>query len=145
MATFQTYDRPVLIEAARGSDIRAYVAEEAVSQGQLVREGGTNSDEVEPSAADGERVVGIALYDAAAGATVAVCEGGARVRFTSGTGTVAAGDPLASHGTTTEGSVDTAASGDYIVGVASKADDGSNAYVEGKIDPEGFVYGGSPS
>lgn len=143
---FRTLSEPVTVEPARaGAAIRTYVAEEAILAGQFVKSGGTNPDEVEPSDADGERVVGIALYDAAAGGTVAVAEEGTIVRATSGTGTIAAGDPVASHGLTgEEGEVATAASGDYILGRAKKADVGDGDDVEIALEPEGFVYGGAP-
>lgn len=144
---FRTLSEPVTVEPTRaGAATRSYVAEEDILQGQFVKAGGTNSDEVEPSDADGERVVGIALYDASAGGTVTVVEEGAIVRATSGTGTISAGDPVTSHGGTgEEGEVDTAASGDYIVGRAKKDDVGTNDDVEVALEPEGFVYGGSPA
>lgn len=134
MATFRTYSKPVLLRPARaGADIESYFAEEAISQGQVVKVGGTNADEVEPSDTDGERCVGIALHDASADEMVDVLtEGYARV--TSGTNTVSAGDPIASHGGTTEGSVDTAVSGDFVFGVARFAASGSNSAMEAYVD-----------
>lgn len=144
---FRTYDKPVLLEPAKaGVQTRAYQAEEAVSQGQLVKADATDTEQVSPSDTDGERVVGVAAYDAAAGDMVEVIEEGALVRLTSGTGTVSAGDPIASHGGTgNEGEVDTAASGDFILGRARKDDVGTNDDVEVVLNPEGFVYGGSPA
>jgi len=140
MATFRTYSKPVLLRPARDSAIiESYVAEEAISQGQVVAEGGTNADEVEPSDTDGERCHGIALFDAAAGEMVDVLKQG-YARVTSGTNSVSAGDPIASHGATTEGSVDTAASGDHVFGVARFAASGSNAAMEAYVD---FVDSGS--
>lgn len=137
---FRTYDLPVLLGPAQRAAIHAYVAEATVKQGQLVKAGSTNSDEVQPSDADGERVLGIALYDAAAGDTVSVVENGARVRATSGTGTIAAGDPVAAHGATGEaGEVATAASGDYVVGVAYKDDVGDGDDVEIQLEAEGVL------
>lgn len=147
MATFRTYSKPVLLRPARaGATIESYVCEEDVSQGQVVKEGGTNADEVEPSATDGERVLGVALYDASSGEMVDVVRDG-YCRLTSGTNGVSASDPLASHGGTTEGSVDTAASGDYIFGVAREAASGSNEGIEAYVDftDSGFSYGGSVS
>lgn len=138
---FRTLGKPILLEPARsGADTRSYVAEEAVKQGQMVKKAATDGSKVEPSDTDGERVVGIALFDAAADATVTVVEGGARVRATSGTGSVSAGEPVASHGGTgEEGEVATAASGDYVIGVAHKDDDGDGGDVEIDVDPEGFA------
>ena len=138
---FRTLNESIALEPLRsGAESRSYVAEEAIKQGQMVKKGGTNSDEVEPSDTDGERVVGIAAYDAAAGDTVLVIEDGIRVRATSGTGSIAAGEPVASHGGTgEEGEVATAASGDYVIGVAYEDDDGDGGDVEIAISPEGFA------
>lgn len=147
MATFRTYSKPVLLRPARANaEIESYVAEEAVSQGQVVKEGGTNADEVEPSDTDGERVVGVAMWDASAGEVVDVVRRG-YCRVTSGTNTVSAADPIASHGGTTEGSVDTADSSDYIFGVARFAATGSNAALEAYVDftDSGFASGGFSS
>jgi len=144
---FRDFTEPITVRPARaGSKEDYYVAEEAIKQGQLVKSGGTNSDEVEPSDADGERIVGIAAYGVSAGDTVLVYESGIIVRATSGTGSISAGEPIASHGATgEEGEVATAASGDYILGRARKDDVGANDTVEVVLEPEGFVYGGSPA
>lgn len=64
------------------------------------------------------------MYDASSGEMVDVVEQGL-VRLQSGDGNVAAHDQLASHGGTTEGSVETAASDDHAFGVARFADDGT--------------------
>lgn len=143
---FRTFSQPILVRPAReGSTIDYYTADEAIKQGQLLIEGPT-AGQVSPSDTDGERVVGFALYDAAEGAQVAVAESGTAVRATSGTGTVSEGDPIASHGGTgEEGEVDTAASGDYVLGRAISEDNGDGATVEVRVEPEGFVYGGSPA
>lgn len=144
---FRDFTEPIAVRPMRaGSKEDYYVAEEDIKQGQVVREGGTNSDEVEPSATDGERVIGIAAYGASAGETVLVFESGIIVRATSGTGSISAGDPVASHGNSgEEGEVAIAASGDYILGRARKDDNGTNATVEVTLEPEGFVYGGDPT
>lgn len=128
---FRTLNKSVLLEPAQNGTVHSYVAEEAILQGQFVREGGTSADEVEPSATDGEFCVGIALYDASAGDTVLVAEDGLRVRATSGTGSVAAYEAVASHGASgEEGEVATAASGDFVLGRAYKDDVGTNDDVE---------------
>lgn len=133
---FRTYTLPVLVEPARaGADITAYVCEEDVLQGQLVKPGGTNSDEVEPSDTDGEQVVGVALYDASAGDTVDVAQRANKVRLTSGSGTISAGDAVASHGGTgEEGEVDTAAAGDFVIGEARFDDSGDGGDVIVTLD-----------
>lgn len=142
---FRTYSKPVLLEPAKVGQTRSYVAEEAILQGQLVKAGGTDSAQVEPSDTDGERVLGVALYDAAAGEAVTVAVEGQKVRLTSGTGTISAGDPVASHGATgEEGEVDTAASGDYVLGRADADDAGDGGDVEVVLNPEGPSYGGAP-
>lgn len=128
---FRTLNKSVLLEPAQNGRVQAYVAEEAIKQGQFVREGGTSAAQVEPSATDGEHCVGIALYDASAGDTVLVAEDGLRVRATSATGTVAAYERVASHGNNgEEGEVATAASGDFVLGRAYKDDVGTNDDVE---------------
>lgn len=143
---FRTLAKSVLLEPARaGVQTRSYLAEQAIKQGQLVKAGPTNTDEVSPSDTDGERIVGVALYDVAAGEPVDVVEAGALVRLTSGTGSISAGDPVASYGASgEEGECDSAASGDFVLGRARRDDVGANADVEVVIQPEGHVYGGAP-
>lgn len=143
---FRTFSEPILVEPARaGAQIRYFTAEEDIKQGQLVRDGGTNSDEVEPSDTDGEVVKGIALYDASPGDSVAVAQGGTVVRATSGTGSITGDDPIASHGATgQEGEVATAASGDFVIGRAKKDDVGTNDDAEVILNFEGEAIGGSP-
>jgi predicted RecA/RadA family phage recombinase len=138
---FRTISKPIALEPLRsGADARTYTADTAISQGQMLKKGATNSDQVEPSDTDGERLVGIAAHDASEGDTVLVIESGIRVRATSGSGSVSAGDPIASDGGTSEnGEVETAASGDYVVGVAVKDDSGTNDDVEIKLEHEGFA------
>lgn len=138
---FRTISTPIALEPLRaGADSRSYTADEDIKQGQIVKKGSTNSDQVEPSDSDGERVVGIAAFDASEGDTVTIIEEGARVRATSGTGSISAGDPVASHGNSgEEGEVATAASGDYVLGVAYTDDSGTNADVEIALTMEGFA------
>lgn len=121
-----------------GDNIGSFTADSAVSAGQVVT---VDADyAVGPSTTDGERVVGVALYDAEAGETVAVAQSGCEVLCTSGTGTVSAGDPVASHGGTGEsGEVDTAATGDYVIGDALEGDAGTNDDVRVAIDLGGQV------
>lgn len=132
---FRTYSKPVLLRPARaGAQIEAFVAEEEVKQGQVVKPGGSNSDEVEPSATDGERCIGVALYDAAAGSMVDVLIQG-YARLTSGEATINADDRLASHGGTgEEGEVATGASGDHVFAVARFDGGGDGEDVEAYVD-----------
>lgn len=133
---FRSYPLPVLTEPARaGADTDVRVAEEEILQGQLVKSG-TAEDEAVPSDTDGERVLGVALHRAAAGDTVEVVREANAARLTSGSGTISDGDPIASHGATgEEGEVDTAAAGDFILGVAKGDDDGDGDDVIVKIAP----------
>lgn len=132
---FRTMSKPVLVRPARsGARIESYVCEEAVKQGQVLKAGGTNSDEAEPSDTDGERCLGIAMYAQSAGGVVDVVVQGT-CRLTSGTGTVSADDRIASHGATgEEGEVDTAASGDHVIGHARFDDVGTNDDVVCYVD-----------
>lgn len=133
---FRTLQTDVVQE---GDNISSFTAEEEVLQGQVVKLG-SDGYSVEPSDTDGERVVGVATYDASAGDTVAVAMSGCEVLATAGTGSVSAGAVVASHGATgEEGEVATAASGDYVIGDAltDGAGDGDDVYV--KLDLGGQV------
>ena len=126
MATFPTYNKPVLIRPTRESTkIESYVCEEDVKQGQVLKPGGTNADEVEPSDTTGEDVNGVALTDGSAGDVIDVVEKG-MVRLQSADGNISAGDRIASGGGTTEGSVIAESSGDIVFGQA-RFDDGGTA------------------
>jgi len=144
---FRTYSKPVLVRPAKdGARIESYVAEEDVLQGQVVKPGGTNSDEVEPSDTDGENAVGVAMFDQSAGGVVDVVLQGT-CRLTAGTASVSANDPIASHGATgEEGEVASAASGDHVFGVARFDGEGDGADVIADVDfiDSGPVYGGAP-
>jgi hypothetical protein len=144
---FRTYDKPVLLKPARaGANIDTKVAEEDVLQGQVVKPGGTDSEQVEPSDTDGERATGVALHDAASGDTVEIVRKG-YVRLTSGTGNISADDRLASHGASgEEGEVAAAASGDHVLGFADQDDVGDGDDVVAYVDfvESGPVYGGAP-
>lgn len=133
---FRTYSLPVLTEPARaGSDTDTYLAENDILQGQVVKQG-TGENEVTPSDTDGEVVIGVALYDAASGDTVAVARDANAARLTSGTGSISADDPIASHGATgEEGEVATAVAGDFVLGTAKDADEGDGDDVIAEIDP----------
>jgi predicted RecA/RadA family phage recombinase len=103
-------------------------------------DGDSAEETVEPSDADGEVVYGVALHDAAAGEQVTVARDGTKVRATSGTGSVASGELVASHGATgEEGEVASAASGDYVLGVAVADDAGTNDDVRVEINLGGQV------
>lgn len=139
---FRTYSEPVAVDPTRVGYQESFVAEEDILQGQFVTTGGTNEDEVEPSATDGEFVYGIADHDAAAGATVLVHISGLRVRATSGSGGITAGDPVASHGSSgEEGELDTAASGDFVVGRAFEDDNGDGGDAIVYLNPQGATGG----
>lgn len=121
---FRTYTDQVGVETDTGSS-RSFTAGEAILQGQLVKVSADRT--VIPSDTDGENAYGIASYDAAAGETVQVYGPGCVVLATSGTGTVSAGDFVTSHGGTgEEGELDTATTGDVVVGVALEDDSGAN-------------------
>lgn len=143
---FRTLNKSVALEPLQNGTVRSYVAEETILQGQFVREGGTDAAEVEPSATDGEHCVGIALYDASAGGTVVVAQDNLRVRATSGTGSVAAYERVASHGSTgEEGEVATAASGDWVLGRAVKDDLGDGDDVEMIVETPYIVDRSDPN
>lgn len=127
---FRTYTLPVLTEPARaGADIDSYDVESDVLQGQVLKQG-TNEDQVAPSDTDGEVIVGVALHDASSGEVVDVVREAGGVRLTSGSGSISAGDPVASDGGTSEnGEVETAVAADHVIGTAKRDDDGTNADV----------------
>ena len=132
---FRTYSKPVLLEPARaGANIDTFYCEEDVLQGQVVKPGGTDPSEVEPTDTDGERCLGVALYSASAGDSVDVLRRG-YCRLTSGTGNISADDRVASHGGTgEEGEVAAGASGDHVFGVARYDDNGDGGDVEVHVD-----------
>jgi len=117
----------------------SFTASAAITAGQVVYVSGDNT--VAPSSTDGEAVVGIAAQTVASGEEVMVIGSGGRVLFTSGSGGVRAGDVLASHGATGDpGQVDTAGTGDYIVGYTLEADGGSQGTTcVGVVDISGQV------
>lgn len=129
--TFPTYTDQVVQEGHE--NVRTFEAAEDVTQGQLVKLDTNNTGRtVEPSDTDGEQGIGYALYTRSSGQEVPVAMEGAIVRAVSSTGTIASGDYVASHGGTgDEGELDTAASGDAIVGYALEDDTGTGT--EGSI------------
>jgi len=126
----------VLIE---GDNVHSFNAGEAVLRGQVVKIGSANG--VQPSDTDGEVTHGVALQSVSAGDQVAVAGPGCVVKVQAGTGTVAAGDALTSHGATgEEGQVDTAgATGDSIIGYAHTAGGAQGDLVEMEVDRGGEV------
>lgn len=108
--------------------VESFRCKEAVKQGQLVELDTDDAGQtIEPSDADGGNAVGFAVDSGAIGVFVSVACVGNIVRATSGTGAVASGDLVASHGATgEEGEVASSASGDYVIGVALKDDVGTN-------------------
>ena len=128
--TFPTYSDQVLQE---GDNLKHYEAAEAIEQGQLVKADTDSSGRtVEPCDTDGEKALGFAVYTVASGEEVAVAMDGTVVRAVSSTGTIGSGDFVASHGGTgDEGTLDTAASGDHFVGIATQDDTGTNT--EGSV------------
>jgi len=134
---FRTYSQPVLVRPAKDARIESYVCEEDVTQGQVLRPGGTNSDEVEPSDTDGEEVYGVATQTVSGGDMVQVAGPGTVVRFSAG-GSVSSG-AIASHGATgEEGEVADAATGDYIAGFAHESGSDGDSVV-GIVSPSGQV------
>lgn len=125
--TFPTYTTDVVQEHGESS-VTYFEANEDLTQGQLVKLDGNNSGRtVEPSDTDGEQAIGFVEYDVSSGDMASVAVAGSVVRAVSSTGTIASGDAIASHGGTgDEGEVDTAASGDWIIGTAFADDTGSD-------------------
>lgn len=134
-----------------GDALLSYTANEAVKRGQLVKVLGEDLG-VAPSDADGEEAIGFATQTVSAGDTVTVATSGCEVVATSGTGTIARGDFVASYGLTgNEGEVDTATKtvmsdgaaagtrGDYIVGMAIENDVGANDDVRVLVDLGGLA------
>jgi len=97
----------------QGDNIQSFTATTAVTAGQVVAINATGvSGAVDMSvAASGSRSIGVALYDAAAGAKVAVAMTGCIVDVANAddTSTIDAGDYLETNNNTVGGTVDTAA------------------------------------
>lgn len=117
--TFPTYSSQVVRE---GDNTKTFVVNSDVSRGQLVKITGADR-EVAPSDTDGEDCIGFAEYDASSGESVSVAMDTCVVRAVTGTGTISRGDPVTSHGGTGDnGDLQTASSGDMVVGYALNAD-----------------------
>jgi len=87
----------------------------------------TGDNQVAPSSTDGENVIGVTTQGVASGdtATVLTCSTVATVRASS---TVSSGERVASNGATGEpGEVATAATGDFVLGVALEGIDAGGA------------------
>ena len=114
-------------------------ADEDVTAGQGVETGSDLS--CEPSDTDGEQATGVTTQTISSGDQTHVASVGSRVKFTAGTGNISAGDQLASHGGTgEEGQVDTATSGDNIIGIALEGSSAQGDLVEGVV-----INGGQPN
>lgn len=125
-----------IVEA--GDNLLPFTAEEDVLRGQVVKVDGSIA--VEPSDADGETVHGVAVQSVSSGDNVTVACTGVEVEMTAGTSGISAGDALASHGATgEEGQVDTAATGDYIVGYALESSSSQGDLVRAMVDLGGQV------
>lgn len=140
---FRTYTLPVLTEPTRaGADIDSYEAENTVKQGQVVKQG-TNEDQCTPADTEGERVVGVAMYDASAGDTVDVIRRANAVRLTAdsdGGGSISADTPLRvanPDGSTEEGEVDAATSSDFVLGTSKRDADGDGDDIIADINLQG--------
>lgn len=118
---FSSNETDVLIS---GENVDSYTADGPIEAQQAVKITGDYT--VAASDTDGEQVIGVAMYSVADGDEVAVAKEGTEVVAQTGTGTISAGDLVASHGATgEEGQLDTAGTGDSVLGFANEADGGS--------------------
>lgn len=123
--TFATYTDQV-VEHPGENSVLSFEAQEDILQGQLVKLDTDNSGRtVEPVDSDGEAAIGFAEYGVSSGDMVSVAVAGAVVRATAGA-SVSSGDPVSAEGSTgEEGEVQTATSGDWIIGTALEDSTGS--------------------
>lgn len=122
-----------------GDNLVSMTANEDVKRGQLVKVAGEDHG-VQPSDTDGEVAFGFATQTVSSGDQVTVATSGTEVLATAGTGSVSRGDRVASHGATgEEGEVDTAATGDFVVGIALEAGAGDGDDVRVWVDLGGEV------
>lgn len=123
-----------------GEALLPMTANEDVIRGQAVKIAGGDVA-VQPSDTDGEVTHGMATQTVSAGDTVTVALSGCEVKLTAGSGTIARGEPLTSHGGTgEEGQVDTAdATGDSIVGYALEGSSAQGDLVRAMLDLGGEV------
>jgi len=104
-------------QAPSPGEALGFTADGAVEAGQLVSLVGNQT--VSASTTDGEVCIGVATQSVADGDEVMVVGNSGRVLVTGGASGISAGDELASYGGTgDDGTVNTAATGDYIVGYA---------------------------
>lgn len=124
--TFATYQDQVVQHAGENS-ILYFEATEDILQGQLVELDTDNSGRtVEPSDADGGQAIGFAEYGVSSGDMVSVATAGAVVRATAGA-SISSSDPVSAEGATgEEGEIQTATSGDWIIGTALQDSTGSD-------------------
>lgn len=139
--TFPTYTTQVVVEGHE--NVRHFEANEDLLQGQLVKlDTGNTARSVEPSDTDGEQAYGFALADYSSGEQAAVAGPGSVVRGVSSTGSITSSDRLASHGGTgDEGELDTAASGDHVVGIALEDDTGSGTEASQLVHVWPMIFG----
>lgn len=113
------YEAPnddIEIQAPPPGTAYSFEASADVLAGQVVTVSGDN--QVAPSTADGESVVGVSAQSVSAGDDVMVVGSGGRVRVTAGAA-VTAGDVLASGGgTNDDGTVVTGALDNHVLGIA---------------------------
>jgi len=104
-------------QAPSPGEALGFTANGAIEAGQVVSLVGDQT--VSASTTDGEVCIGVATQSVADGDEVMVVGNSGRVLVTGGASGISAGDELASYGGTgDDGTVNTAASGDYIVGYA---------------------------
>jgi len=104
-------------QAPSPGEALGFTADGAIEAGQVVSLVGDQT--VSASTTDGEVCIGVATQSVADGDEVMVVGNSGRVLVTGGASGISAGDELASYGGTgDDGTVNTAASGDYIVGYA---------------------------
>lgn len=130
--TFVSYSDQV-VEHAGENSVLHFEAAEDILQGQLVElDTGASGRTVEPSDADGGQAIGFAEYGVSSGDMVSVAVAGAVVRAVAGA-SISSGDPVSAEGSTgEEGEVQTATSGDWIIGTALQ-DDAGGVGTEGSV------------
>ncbi len=104
-------------QAPSPGEALGFTANGAIEARQVVTLVGDQT--VSASTTDGEVCIGVATQSVADGDEVMVVGNSGRVLVTGGASGISAGDELASYGATgDDGTVNTASSGDYIVGYA---------------------------
>ena len=113
----------------------SFIATETITQYQAVKLSST-AGYVEPTDAQGEKAVGVALHAASAGQAVEVLIVGICPVIVTAYSGVAIGDLLTPSATTNDGKVEEAASGDYVIGRALAAPAANGDQVMAFIMPE---------